>query len=440
MRKVGLLVLGAVLACAGCDETKNKPGPGTTDQRWPALGPEFVVGVNQAWYENAYGHDLATKNPDVAGWKSLFGLAKQHGIQSVRIWVFEGRKLEGVRWAEGLPTGVDPYLLKNVDTLGQLAHKHGMTIYWTLLEGNFPNTEVLSDRATADAFREKVLRPFLNVVAAERDAVFAIDLINEVEGAIKAQVWGADERRAWQRARAFMKRTTAFVHETVPGLRVTASAGHHTAVDDVLAGHFDGLGFDLLDVHVYVDRPVVPHGKALSIHARRQGVPIVLGECGPEARDTKAHDPVWRKHQARITAGLLRDAESLGFQGAFPWRLEDPKEHAFTLSEARNPLLVLERIGDFARRLLNPPLASPMERSAARVREPDRDVALGESPARAAIAELLGESVPEEEPPITAASEEPRPLSPRPPAVEGRDPAARRTRTHAGFVSALHGT
>jgi len=102
-------------------------------------------------------------------------------------------------------------------------------------------------------------------------------------------------------------------------VRVTASAGHHTAVPDLLRGRYDGLGLDFYDVHVYDDDGRIPNAYWLWWHARRRGVPIVLGEYGQktERRDDRI--------QVRATRGFLYRARAWGFAGALAWRLDDDR-------------------------------------------------------------------------------------------------------------------
>ena len=137
-------------------------------------------------------------------------------------------------------------------------------------------------------------------------------------GAVRVWFWSD----GWKGARRWMRRTVSFVHRRAPGLRVTVSSGHHTWARDVLRGRFDGVGLDFLDVHVYTNGTRIPHGAALARHARRRGIPIVVGEFGQkkEGVDTDL--------QARVTRGILSDAKRLGFRAVFAWRLEDQQAHS----------------------------------------------------------------------------------------------------------------
>jgi len=292
----------------------------------PAPAQLFVAGFNQAWIEGKYGRDLSSAFVE-ADWARVFRLARAGGATAVRVWLFEGMAKEGVVWNGKVPARVDPALVANVRRVIALAASNGVRIYWTSTSANWApewpraidyerHWNIFQDRYEAGRlFREKCLGPVLDAIRERPEALYALDLLNEAQGGVKN--WAFKD--GWAGARRYLAATAAFVHARAPGIKVSASSGHTEAIADFLAGRFDGLGLDLYDVHVYADAAAVPHGQELARHARRRGLPIVIGEYG---QAKKADDPAL---QARVTGGMLADARRLGFAAAFAWRLDDGK-------------------------------------------------------------------------------------------------------------------
>ena len=286
----------------------------------------FVLGWNQAWLEGKWASDLSSGFAK-EDWRRVLRRTRTSGGSALRVWLYEDRKLEGVVWDGHRPAGVDPAFLANVRTLAALAAEEKVKIYWTAFDGNWfweksgieyeRVWNVVNDKyGFGTAFRENVLGPTLDAIRSQPGSIYAFDLVNEIQGWVKP--WIAN--KGWESARAFMSTTAAFVHARAPGVRVTTSSGHGEAWGDLLDGRFDGLGFDFLDVHVYTDALAIPEGKALVAHARRKGVPLVLGEFG---QSKKATDDAF---QARQVKAFLEEAKRLGFAAAFPWRLEDQQK------------------------------------------------------------------------------------------------------------------
>ncbi|MCA8920234.1 MAG: hypothetical protein KDD82_00415, partial [Planctomycetes bacterium] len=294
---------------------------------------ELTVGYNQAWIDGSYGHDL-TDRFDRGAWERILRRTRVGGGSVVRVWILEGLAKEGVVWDGHRPEGVEPALLANLRTLAGLAEAEGVRIYWTLLDGNWPDHwpkgieferwfNVLNDAYGHGArFRARVLGPILGVLRERPQVNYALDLMNEVQGGVRGHVWPDD----WTGARRFVAAMSGFVHAQAPGLKVTASGGHHTAAWDLLRGRFDGLGLDFYDVHAYSDRGKIPFGRFVARHARCKGLPIVLGEFGQKRAEL---DPAL---QARVVRGMLADAKRLGFSAAFAWRLEDAQAHDLRFS------------------------------------------------------------------------------------------------------------
>ncbi|MGE0709083.1 MAG: hypothetical protein AB7N76_00315 [Planctomycetota bacterium] len=314
---------------------------------------QVLVGVNQAWDGGNYGHDL-TKSWSLPAWERVFDEAHAAKMRSLRVWLFEG--MEGVlEDAQGLPSGVDPGLLDHVDRLADLAEARGLTVYWTLHDGNLHGSRQDDQRALCtnargygDAFRQRVLAPVLARLARRPRLVFAIDLLNEAQGSVKAKVWSD----GWSGASRYLRTMACFIHQAAPGLRVSASSGHGEGVKDVLAGRFDGLGLDFFDVHVY-SGGTIPSAAALAVHARGQGLPLVLGECGPNPSSLGARfirlfgAKVTANYQRSVLRSFVSEAKRWGFKAVFPWRLEDA-EPLFGLVVDRDARPALEGLADHA--------------------------------------------------------------------------------------------
>lgn len=312
----------------------------------------FVLGFNQAWLEGKYASSLSGTFAE-EDWGRILRRTREGGASTLRVWLFEGQQKEGIVWNGHEPTGVDPTYLANVRRLVALAASNGVRLYWTAGNGNWPDHwqkkglerdrhwNLLQNRyGHGDLFRERCLGPVLDAIRERPEALYALDLMNEAEGAVKTWAWS----EGWDGARRYFKASAGFVHRRAPGLKVTASAGWGDATRDILAGRFDGLGLDFLDVHVYTDQETLPRGAELVAHARKQGVPIIVGELG---QDRSKDDPA---HQARVTRGLLEDARRLGFAGAFAWRLEDrqPDGKRFSFFDGDRPRPAYEEMRKFA--------------------------------------------------------------------------------------------
>lgn len=298
-----------------------------------AAGQGLTLGYNQGWIEGGYGHDL-TDRFDAGAWERVLRRTRAGGGSVLRVWILEGKAKEGVIWSGHRPTGVEPALLANLRTLVSLAEREGVQIYWALLDGNWPEHwakgldfdrqfNVLNDKFGHGArFRERVLGPILDVLRERPQVNYAFDLLNEVQGSVRAHLWPD----GWAGARRFLAATSAFLRARAPGLKVTASSGHHSAAWDLLCGRLDGLGLDFYDVHVYSDSGKIPYGWVLARHARRRGLPLVLGEFGQKSAKL---DPAL---QARALRGALADAKRLGFAAVLAWRLEDQQAHDLRFS------------------------------------------------------------------------------------------------------------
>lgn len=283
------------------------------------------IGFNQGWVIGKWGRDLS-QDFDATEWRRLLQRTRASGGSALRVWLCEGLAKEGVVWDGTRPLGLDPAFEHNVQRLIDLARVERVKLYWTIFDGNWPDSwprdgveawrhyNVLSNKyGEGDLFRARILGPLVDLMEMSPDVTWGLDLMNEVQGSVRSWMWSD----GWKGARRWIADWTAFVHDRAPGVRVTVSSGHHTSASDILAGRFDGLGLDFYDLHVYDDAGRIPRAWALATYARARGRPLVLGEFGQKS--TKV-DPAL---QARVTRRFLVEAARLGFKAAFAWRLED---------------------------------------------------------------------------------------------------------------------
>ncbi|MFC1706016.1 hypothetical protein ACFL59_04230 [Planctomycetota bacterium] len=337
--RAALLTVGVSIAATSIAATEARAG-----------GPDFTTGYNQAWLEQDYGHDMTSSfAPQNA--ERLMQRVRASGGLAVRLWLFEGRKKEGILWQGTRAVGVDPAMLQNVEIIMQAARRHGVKVYWTALSANwvwpqkdqwaYAHYNLLNNKyGCTESFKWNVLLPILDRIMPYSDSLYGLDLLNEVQAAVKHWQFS----KGWKGAQAWIEDMVDFVHFWAPGLPVTASSGHSEAVDDLLAERFCGLGLDFYDVHLYNDQGSIPRGWELRALAQRTRTPIVLGEFGQrtETRDDEL--------QRQVTWYFLWRARNYGFTGAFAWRLDDDRDtpgyaahHSYYIDGRQRPAVWLVR-------------------------------------------------------------------------------------------------
>lgn len=318
---------------------------------------DFLLGYNQGWLATYYGSDMSMQWPaatgsyagmavrdalttqhelsaDDEGIDGFFRLVRECGGQLVRLWAFENYDKEGCAVAsEGgrrsiVGLGLD--FQACVHRVMQAAARHEVQVYWTALVGNWarhwnartvPDIQswkhlhynILNNRYGAlHAYNDHALGPFVQLLSAYSSHVYALDLMNEVQGSLRV-FWSGD----WERARRWVETERAFVKNIMPSLKVTASSGHHTAASDMLDGRFSDLGLDFYDLHLYNDQGYIPRIRELGRLALADATPLFLGEfgqCDPSYDD---------RLQTRLVRGFVQRAYDHGFLGALGWRLDD---------------------------------------------------------------------------------------------------------------------
>ncbi len=291
---------------------------------------QFIFGTNLAWFDHNYGHDLGPSHKErwhpsftEAQCDRYFAALASAGCPLLRVWAFEAQEGLVFDKSDKMVTGLDPLFLANVDKLMQIAAKHRIRLYWSLLNHLIATDEdgkhmnILRDDTVRKSYIEKAAVPFVKHVA-RHPTFWAVDVINEAEGAVgkinflsgRGKFW---EGCTWRTMRAFIKACASAFHTAVPGIKVTATSGWHEHKN---LGRFKDLGLDFLDWHSYQDDGKLPHVNELDLG----GLPCVLGECGPKKkeRDDTLTAKNWQTY--------FSEAWNKGYAGVLSWSFGTPGE------------------------------------------------------------------------------------------------------------------
>ncbi len=301
-----------------------------------ASAKEFAVGYNQAWFSWRYNDWLTSGFDENYINKSLDDM-KSYGGNVVRVWLFQGQ--QGIILNQYAPQsqGVDPKLITNLETVLKMARAKSIKIYLTLHDGNGMPTKsspqkdyyynLLNNKYGENtAFNNNVLAPLLQSLVPYQDVIYGLDLMNEIQAPISNNYWGWSSG-SWDSPRAWMKMNLDFVKSQTPWMRVTSSAGWSWGAKDVKNGLFSGLGLDFLDIHVYDNNGSIPFLYEICERARREGLPVILGEFG---QGSKHYDDDLQKSS---TEKFLRNAKNSCLEGALAWRF-DAQESYFAFQRA----------------------------------------------------------------------------------------------------------
>ena len=313
----------------------------------------FWVGYNEAWFGDDNYLNWLSSNP-VFGAPSHFGntlnvLAayfdgmKDGNAKIVRIWLFPG--LQGISLTPYNPPapqtqGLTPEFLQNLEVVLRIARSNGLKVYITLLNGNDMSKAVqdanqplityfqnllMNHNGELTAFKTGVLLPLLDRLNHYRDAIYGIDLMNEIEAPVSVGYFPSlADAQNWIRDMAsFVKANSSFP--------VTSSAGFGYAVQEISEGLFSGLGLDFYDVHIYADLGRYAGQDLLCETIKQDGHPIILGEYG---QSTKLFDD---RLQNLTTASFLFSAKYSCFSSALAWKFETTANNWWTYLLRINP-------------------------------------------------------------------------------------------------------
>jgi len=319
----------------------------------------FVTGFNQGWFKNAFGSQWIT-NWDAAEARRLLAATARFGGRVFRIWMFEGLEPEGVIWdgdptksawgyagTRTRPTGLDGRKPENFRRFLELCKENGVRAYVTFFDANMyyndPNKphpqyerrknewwNVLNDKYDAGkGFLEKVIAPLLKQAQkgpSMTEWIFGFDLLNEFNALVK-QNWFEG---GWPGAVRFVRTWRKYIKEKGGDFKVTASFGHHDAVEHLLNGKLPKDAVDFYDFHAYSDKGDFSKvNKESELRELAKGTPIYLGEFG---QSNPAFDDVL---QTKVTRAFITRARKVGLAGAFAWRLSDIRPGPKPNPEAR---------------------------------------------------------------------------------------------------------
>jgi hypothetical protein len=324
-RKLLPAVLALTIGCVSHGERAAVPHASMLP---PMPTPSFLVGYNEGWFARSFGADYTTRF-DLGYVRRVFDGIVAGGGHVVRLWLWEV--------PQGFALGPTPpqtgqlssEFLGNFDAVLGEARLRGLWVYPTLLDANTIakssgtlrtyGVNLLNNAAgEQDAFNANVVSPLCTVLAAHRDVIFGIDVINEIQAAYKNGVF-PDQTSG---PRAFIQREAAFLKSKLPWVKVTSSAGwpddaaRTGAQYDIANGFYSGLGLDFYDLHAYSDSGTFTGATAMCSRAATDGVPVYLGEFGQSTRSTD--DTL----QYNATASFLNNAKALCFKGALAWRFD----------------------------------------------------------------------------------------------------------------------
>ncbi len=278
----------------------------------------FIKGANMPWIDGNFYNDLAV-NPHHQDWGCGYNpahmnnyLADLHsmGISVVRFWVNtddQGCTLDG----NGYVTGVTSLFWTNLDDVVSLASMNGISMYLTLNEGR---SDWLTNSAMANAYKTNCLIPLIQRYKGN-SGVFAIDLMNEIDGVVADPIMGnpwISSGASWAQAQAYMTNFATAVHIADSNRLVSCSQVYH-GWNNLTS--WKGLGLDFYDFHYYADTISLP-----SVASLNMDKPIYIGECGQANANTNWNDSL----QSACELEALNSGSIGGYAGVGIWSYSLP--------------------------------------------------------------------------------------------------------------------
>jgi len=279
-----LLILVAFAIRLARDQDLPKP---------PLFRPssQFAVGVNYPW--RSYGGDFgdtvwgshngistAVARAEV---DADFGHLSALGLNVVRWFVFcDGRG--GLTFArDGQVSGIDAYVIDDMRSALELAHKHNIRIIFVLLDFNFAqksvwasgaqvggHRKVIENVAYTQSFQQTALAPVLAAFGQSAD-IAAWEIINEPEWVMTAFPYWQIKKIDEKKMQAFVLSTALFIKSKAKQPVTVGSASREGL------RYWQNSALDFLQFHSYpnlepknpLDTPVSDLGIS---------VPVILGE------------------------------------------------------------------------------------------------------------------------------------------------------------------
>jgi hypothetical protein len=297
----------------------------------PAPAPgEFVLGVNYPWVN--FGQDFGrspwgargASTPDtravIAG---DFERIRRTGVRLVRWFLLcDGRS--GLVTDQGIPTGPDDLLFKDVAAALDLAQQAGLRLCFPLLDSRWlqdrgeaasslPNQEVLKYPAGRDALLDRVLIPLFQEFRAH-PALWAWEIANEPEYAIREFMPIPEAGLGFSDFKAFARDIALAAHE-ISQAEVTLGSARL-----LWLRAWSDLGLDFYQVHYYPKAELDQDaGLAAQLNALQPQEaldrPLWLGEL-------PAQDPATPGYSLETALDACKAA---GLLGAGVWRWRQPE-------------------------------------------------------------------------------------------------------------------
>jgi hypothetical protein len=276
------------------------------------IGGAFIKGVNLPWIDGDYYNDIAV-DPHYPDWGAGYSssdmnryLADIHsmGVPVVRFWLNQDDQGCAID-SNGYVTSVTDLFWSNLDDIVSLAGNNGVSLYLTLNDGR---VDWLTNTAMAAAYMNICLVPMIERYKGN-NAVFGIDLMNEIDGQVGDPALGnwTTSGATWAQAQAYITTFASAVHSADPNRLVSCSTGWHQWYN---LSYFKGLGLDFYDFHEYEDTISLPLASSLGMDK-----PIYIGECGQSYGDTNWSDSL----QNTCELEALDGAWTGGYAGAGIW-------------------------------------------------------------------------------------------------------------------------
>lgn len=221
----------------------------------------YLLGSNYAWYN--YGTDFGTggwgKYTDWTSIRSGFASLSSQGIHVVRFWVFADGRYSPEFNSDGTVSGLDSYVLSDVDNILQIAADTNTYLILTLIDNSIWNnatssgsvimgghSALVTNSAVQQTYLDKALKPLLQHVAASsnRSRVLGYDIVNEPEGNM-AGYWGGVGLQAGQ-VQTFVQNCTSYIHAYGGGAYATVGSATPYYVST-----WKNLGLDFYQIHYY---------------------------------------------------------------------------------------------------------------------------------------------------------------------------------------------
>jgi hypothetical protein len=279
-----LITLGVLLTAPGLDPKRELHGQFLQNHK-------FIIGVNYPWLNygtdfgaNAWGHRGLSEpiSRDVVD--ADFAYLAAHEVSFVRYFVLCDGRAGLVYGADGTVLGVDNQFFQDMDSLVQLASKHGIYLVLVVLDYSMfkpaykvsgvpagGHSDFVLDPARRKAFLERVFKPIL-LRYGHNGNVVAWEVINEPEWVMDMRGGrGTKPPIPVDVMKDFVKECTQYIHSNTEQAATIGSA-YRRWVE-----LWTGLGLDFYQIHYY---PWMESAYPLNYDAQSINVdkPVIIGE------------------------------------------------------------------------------------------------------------------------------------------------------------------